>query len=167
VLNELSTTTWRRMGNWNNNNNNNNNNTLKDTSWGTNNQYGWKLELIATSFALASCLPSSPTLKMEATCSSNVSVDFQRTTRRYISKERTFHNHRWEPLILRYLTVWRYEGINLWTKSDLFLLWPQTSAQRPEHYKRIRMEEDEITKQNKNKMKTENRKRKRFTKQKL
>jgi hypothetical protein len=29
-------------------------------------------------------------MKMEATCSSETSVDFQRTTRRYIPEERTF-----------------------------------------------------------------------------
>jgi hypothetical protein len=32
------------------------------------------------------------TLKMEAICSSETSVDFQRTTRRYITEDRTLHN---------------------------------------------------------------------------
>jgi hypothetical protein len=37
-------------------------------------------------------LAYSSTLKMEVTCSSETSVDFQRTTRRYIPEERTLHN---------------------------------------------------------------------------
>jgi hypothetical protein len=32
-------------------------------------------------------------MKMEATCSSETSVNFERSTRRYIPKDRTFHNH--------------------------------------------------------------------------
>jgi hypothetical protein len=35
---------------------------------------------------------------MEATCSSEASVDFQRTTQRYISEDKTLHNHRCENL---------------------------------------------------------------------
>jgi hypothetical protein len=31
------------------------------------------------------------TLKMEATCSSEASIDFQRSTRRYIQKDRTMY----------------------------------------------------------------------------
>jgi hypothetical protein len=49
-------------------------------------------------FTLASCLPYFSTLKMEATCSSETSVNFQRTTRRYISEDSTLHNHRCENL---------------------------------------------------------------------
>jgi hypothetical protein len=37
-------------------------------------------------------LAYSLTLKMEATCSSETSVDFQRTTGHYIPKDRTLHN---------------------------------------------------------------------------
>jgi hypothetical protein len=44
------------------------------------------------------CLADSSTLKMEVTYSSETSVDFQRTTRRYIPEERTLHNHRCENL---------------------------------------------------------------------
>jgi hypothetical protein len=40
----------------------------------------------------------SSTLKMEAICSSETSVDTQRTTRRYIPEEDTLHNHRCENL---------------------------------------------------------------------
>jgi hypothetical protein len=50
------------------------------------------------SFTLVSCLAYSSTLKMEATCSSETSADFQRTTRRYISEDRTVHNHGCENL---------------------------------------------------------------------
>jgi hypothetical protein len=35
---------------------------------------------------------------MEAICSSERSVDFQRNTRRYIPEGNTFHNHRCENL---------------------------------------------------------------------
>jgi hypothetical protein len=38
------------------------------------------------------------TLKMEATCSSETSVDSQRTTLHYIPEDRTLHNHRCENL---------------------------------------------------------------------
>jgi hypothetical protein len=37
-------------------------------------------------------------MKMEAICSSETSVDFQRTTRRYITEDSTLHNHRCENL---------------------------------------------------------------------
>jgi hypothetical protein len=43
------------------------------------------------------------TLKMEATFSSETSVDFQRTTWLYIPEERTLHNHRSEPHILYFI----------------------------------------------------------------
>jgi hypothetical protein len=38
------------------------------------------------------------TLKMDAICSSETSVDFHRTTRRYIPEDSTLHNHRCENL---------------------------------------------------------------------
>jgi hypothetical protein len=47
------------------------------------------LSLLAIWTKLVSCLAYSSTLKMEATCSSETSVDFQRTTRRYIPEVRT------------------------------------------------------------------------------
>jgi hypothetical protein len=53
-------------------------------------------EVLATCFTLVSCLAYSSTLKMEVTCSSETSVDFQRTTQRYIPKDRNIHNHRCE-----------------------------------------------------------------------
>jgi hypothetical protein len=42
-------------------------------------------------FTLVSYLAYSSTLKMEATCSSETSEDFQRTTRRYIPEDRTLN----------------------------------------------------------------------------
>jgi hypothetical protein len=45
--------------------------------------------LLATCFTLASYSTYSLTLKMEAICSSETSVDFQRTTQRYIPEEST------------------------------------------------------------------------------
>jgi hypothetical protein len=53
---------------------------------------------LATCFALVSWLTYFSTLRMEATCSSETSVDFQRTTRRYIPEDRTLHNHLYENL---------------------------------------------------------------------
>jgi hypothetical protein len=43
-------------------------------------------------------LAYSSTLKMEATCSCETSVDFQRTTLRYIPEDRTLYNHCCENL---------------------------------------------------------------------
>jgi hypothetical protein len=43
-------------------------------------------------FTLVSFLVYSSTLKMEATCSSEMSVDFKRTTRRYISEDKTLED---------------------------------------------------------------------------
>jgi hypothetical protein len=48
--------------------------------------------------SVKACSAYSSTLKLEAICSSETSVDFQRTTRRYIPKDRTLHNHRYENL---------------------------------------------------------------------
>jgi hypothetical protein len=42
-----------------------------------------------SAFMLVSCSAYSQTLKMEATCSSGTSVDFQRSTRRYIPGDGT------------------------------------------------------------------------------
>jgi hypothetical protein len=49
--------------------------------------------LLATRFTLVSCLTYSSTVKMEATKSSETSIDFQRNTRCYISRGRTVHRH--------------------------------------------------------------------------
>jgi hypothetical protein len=50
----------------------------------------WQAEL---SFKLVPCSASSSTLKMETICSSETSVDFRRTTPRYIPEDSTLHNH--------------------------------------------------------------------------
>jgi hypothetical protein len=44
--------------------------------------------LFATCIALVSCFAHSSAVKMEAICSSETSVDFQRTTQRYIQSNR-------------------------------------------------------------------------------
>jgi hypothetical protein len=49
-------------------------------------------------FTLVSCSVWSSTLKMETIYSSDTSVDFQRTTRRYIPENSTLRNHRGEDL---------------------------------------------------------------------
>jgi hypothetical protein len=55
------------------------------------------MALLAACFMLVFCLTYSSTLKMEATFSSETSVDFQRPTRR-IPEDRKLHNHRCENL---------------------------------------------------------------------
>jgi hypothetical protein len=49
-------------------------------------------------FTLVSCSAYSLTLEMEATYSSETSVDFQRNTQPYIPEDRTLHDHRCENL---------------------------------------------------------------------
>jgi hypothetical protein len=44
---------------------------------------------LASAITLVSCLSYSSTLKIEATCSSEASVNFQRTTWRYFTEDRT------------------------------------------------------------------------------
>jgi hypothetical protein len=56
-------------------------------------------KLFATCFMLVSCLAYSLTQKMEVTCSSETSVDFQQATWHYIPADRTLHNHCCENLI--------------------------------------------------------------------
>jgi hypothetical protein len=62
--------------------------------------------LFATCFTLVSCLSYSSTLKMEVTCSSETSVDFRRTTRRYIPEDRALHNHRCENFKSLHRRLW-------------------------------------------------------------
>jgi hypothetical protein len=49
-------------------------------------------------FMLVFCLTYSLALNMDAIYSSETSVDFHRTTQRYISEDTTLHNHRCENL---------------------------------------------------------------------
>jgi hypothetical protein len=49
----------------------------------------YSLHLQPPAFMLASCSAYSSTLKMQAICSSEMLVDFQRTTRRYIPEDST------------------------------------------------------------------------------
>jgi hypothetical protein len=54
--------------------------------------------LLVTCFTLVSCLAYFSILKMEATCSSETSFYFQRTTRRCIPEDINLRNHRCENL---------------------------------------------------------------------
>jgi hypothetical protein len=54
--------------------------------------------LLVIGFLLISYLAYYSTLEMEATCSSETSVTFQRNTRRCITEDKTLHNHRCENL---------------------------------------------------------------------
>jgi hypothetical protein len=54
----------------------------------------------------------SSTLKMEAICSSETSVETQRTTRRHIAEDDTLHNHRCEkPQILHSGVIVELHGL--------------------------------------------------------
>jgi hypothetical protein len=55
--------------------------------WGRQHWSELSQTLLATRFTFVSCLAYSPTMKMEATCSFEKSVDFQRTTWRYIPED--------------------------------------------------------------------------------
>jgi hypothetical protein len=57
----------------------------------------FRVECLPPAFTLVSCSAYSA-LKLEAICSSEMSVDFQRATRRYIPEDRTSHSHRCENL---------------------------------------------------------------------
>jgi hypothetical protein len=57
---------------------------------------------LATCFMLVTCSTYSLTLKMEATYSSETSVDFQRITQRYIPEDRTMQGVLNWPLISIY-----------------------------------------------------------------
>jgi hypothetical protein len=59
-----------------------------------NKSFGIIWTLPAAYFHYASCSAYSSNLKMEETCSSETSVDFQRPTRRYIPEDKTLHYHR-------------------------------------------------------------------------
>jgi hypothetical protein len=50
--------------------------------------------LLGVYLLLVSCLAYSLTLKIEATCSYEMSVDFGQHTRHYIPEDRTLHSHR-------------------------------------------------------------------------
>jgi hypothetical protein len=52
--------------------------------------------VVLASFTLVSWLAYSSILKLEATCSSETSVDFQLIKRRSTPGDRTLHNHRCE-----------------------------------------------------------------------
>jgi hypothetical protein len=54
--------------------------------------------MLATCFMIDSCLAYSAILKIVATYSSETSVDFKRTIRRYILKDRILHDLRSENL---------------------------------------------------------------------
>jgi hypothetical protein len=58
----------------------------------------WSKTLLTSHFMMVSLLACSSTWKLEATCLYETSVDFQWTTRRYIPKDRTLHNHRCDDM---------------------------------------------------------------------
>jgi hypothetical protein len=53
-------------------------------------------KLLSACFMLVSCLVYSSTLKIEAACPSETLIDFQLTTRHFISQDRILYNYRCE-----------------------------------------------------------------------
>jgi hypothetical protein len=78
--------------------------------------------LLDICFELVSCLAYSFSMKMEATCSSVTSVDFQWTTRYDISEDRTLHNHCCENLksytVIHYGEVYLSQCLTIWEATD-------------------------------------------------
>jgi hypothetical protein len=92
-----------------------------------------------------SCLVYSSKLKMEATCSSETSVDFQRTTWSYFPEDRSLHNHRREKLksylpALEISEEFQTQGIRAKTDRPycIQLIWSKTKGWwfLPFHYLR-------------------------------
>jgi hypothetical protein len=61
-------------------------------------EYSISRILFSTCFMLVFCLDYSSTLKKEATCFSEMSVDFQLTTRHYTPEDTALPNHRCQNL---------------------------------------------------------------------
>jgi hypothetical protein len=71
----------------------------------------------------------SSTLKMEAICSSETSVDTQRTTRHYIPQDGTLHNHRCENIkSYRAITFQPVISINTCIYMKIHQTFPWTQA---------------------------------------
>jgi hypothetical protein len=76
-------------------------------------------------FTLVSCLAYSSTPKIEAIYSSETSVDFQRTKRRYIPEDIALHNHRRENLksytdLVSQHILWRSSIGGCWDRGSLW-----------------------------------------------
>jgi hypothetical protein len=77
------------------------------------------------------CFAYPSNLKMEATCSSETSADFQWTTWGYTPEDRTLHNHRCENLIsyiptLEVSEAFKTQGIGVKANRQyciLLILW--------------------------------------------
>jgi hypothetical protein len=71
---------------------------------------------LSPDFTLVSCSAYSSTLKMEAICTSETSVDIQQTTGRYIPQGSTLHNHHCENLksYIVYLCLRKEAGVLLY-----------------------------------------------------
>jgi hypothetical protein len=63
-----------------------------------NRRFGGAELRLSPDFTLVSCSAYSSILKMEAICSSETSIAFQRTTRRHIPEDDSLHDHRCENL---------------------------------------------------------------------
>jgi hypothetical protein len=92
-------------------------NWILDTAWGCEVDFNWRVlshgiqrpvfcwkstfvleEHTVSTFRVEEEAKQETSVKKEATCSSETSVDFQRNTRRYIQGDRILHNHSCENL---------------------------------------------------------------------
>jgi hypothetical protein len=79
-------------------------------------------QVASRAFTLVSWSAYSSTLKMERIFSSETSVDFQRTTRRYIPEDSTLQNHPCENLkSYTILTVVRREPVTMTESNYLYI----------------------------------------------
>jgi hypothetical protein len=78
---------------------------LKSRALACDYSFSKRIALSVTCVMLLSCLVCSSTVKLEATSSSEKSMDFRRATWRYIPEDRTLHNHRYENLKSYKLTL--------------------------------------------------------------
>jgi hypothetical protein len=69
-----------------------------------------KQVVLATFVMLVSCLAYSSALKIEATCSSEMSVEFQRTKQRYIPENKTSGIVTLSCLVLSAFNIIKYSG---------------------------------------------------------
>jgi hypothetical protein len=69
---------------------------------------------LASVFTLVSCSAYSSTFKMEAVCSPETSIDFQRTTRLYIPEDSTLHIHCGDNLkSYMFLRIRQYDALSV------------------------------------------------------
>jgi hypothetical protein len=80
-----------------------------------------KAAILTACFMLVPCLAYSSTVKMEATCSSETSINFHRNTLHYIPDVRILHNYRYENLkyCVIFCCFWCFSLVSLFWKNKM------------------------------------------------